>query len=84
VRRYTLGLEIDPEQNSLRIVTEISANGGVKPIEVIGSVYGLVDEEMLALTSRVRRLRLYSESSMGSAVNLGLDGVAVSLGGQTV
>ncbi|HYP27867.1 MAG TPA: TIGR03960 family B12-binding radical SAM protein [Blastocatellia bacterium] len=84
VRRYTLGLEIDLERNSLRIVTEISANGGVKPMEVIASVYGLIDEEMLALSSRVRRLRLYSESMAGSALNLGRDDAAVSLGGQTV
>ncbi|HVF90302.1 MAG TPA: TIGR03960 family B12-binding radical SAM protein [Blastocatellia bacterium] len=84
VRRYTLGLEIDLELNSLRIVTEISANGGVKPMEVIASVYDLVDEEMLALSSRVRRLRLYSDGLLSGALNLGRDGVAVSLGGHTM
>jgi hypothetical protein len=84
VRRYTLGLEIDLEQNRLRIVTEISANGGVKPMEVLASVYGLVDEEMLALSSRVRRLRLYSEGLQSSALNLGRDGAGVPFGGQTM
>jgi radical SAM-linked protein len=84
VRRYTLGLEIDLERNSLRIVTEISANGGVKPMEVIASVYGLIDEEMLVLSSRARRLRLYSESLAGSALNLLRDEAAVSVGGQTM
>jgi radical SAM-linked protein len=61
VRRYTKHLSFDAESASLNIVTEVSPNGGVKPIEVMAAVYGLTDEEKISLSSRVRRLRLYSE-----------------------
>jgi len=60
VRRYTKALIAD-EDTGLTIVTELSPNGGVKPIEVIAAVYGLNDAEMTSLSSRVRRLRLYFE-----------------------
>ncbi|HSE97147.1 MAG TPA: hypothetical protein VLD57_02680, partial [Blastocatellia bacterium] len=59
VRRYTLELGLRPDPASLRIVTEISPNGGVKPTEVVAAVYGLEGDEMISLSSRVRRLRLY-------------------------
>jgi hypothetical protein len=49
----------------LRIVTEISPNGGVKPVEVVAAVYGLTDAEKVSLSSRVRRTRLYSEDATG-------------------
>ena len=42
-------------------MTEVSPNGGVKPIEVMAAVYGLTETETISLSSRVRRLRLYSE-----------------------
>ena len=61
VRRYTKYLGIDAEMGDLRIVTEISPNGGVKPVEVMAAVYDLTGEEKISLGSRVRRLRLYSE-----------------------
>ena len=60
VRRYTRDLIAD-EDTGLIIVTELSPNGGVKPIEVIAAVYGLNEAEMTSLSSRVRRLRLYFE-----------------------
>jgi len=61
VRRYTKGLGLVEDQTSLSIVTEVSPNGGVKPIEVMAAVYGLTETETTSLSSRVRRLRLYSE-----------------------
>jgi radical SAM family uncharacterized protein/radical SAM-linked protein len=61
VRRYTKGLSLLEDRSSLSIVTEVSPNGGVKPIEVMAAVYGLTETETTALSSRVRRLRLYSE-----------------------
>jgi radical SAM family uncharacterized protein/radical SAM-linked protein len=62
VRRYTKGLSLVEDRSSLSIVTEVSPNGGVKPIEVMAAVYGLTQTETTALSSRVRRLRLYSEN----------------------
>ena len=61
VRRYTKGLSLVEDLSSLCIVTEVSPNGGVKPIEVMAAVYGLTETEAISLSSRVRRLRLYSE-----------------------
>jgi radical SAM family uncharacterized protein/radical SAM-linked protein len=60
VRRYTKAL-IPIEGAGLTIVTELSPNGGVKPIEIVAAVYGLNDAEMTSLSSRVRRLRLFFE-----------------------
>jgi radical SAM family uncharacterized protein/radical SAM-linked protein len=65
VRRYTKELSFDAGSASLNIVTEVSPNGGVKPIEVLAAVYGLSDEEKISLSSRVRRLRLYLEHQAG-------------------
>jgi radical SAM family uncharacterized protein/radical SAM-linked protein len=65
VRRYTKGLSLIDDQTTLSIVTEVSPNGGVKPIEIMAAVYGLTDSEMISLSSRVRRLRLYSEDQTG-------------------
>jgi radical SAM family uncharacterized protein/radical SAM-linked protein len=61
VRRYTQRLRYHSGRRSLEIVTEVSPNGGVKPIEVLAAVYGLELGEMLALSSRVRRVRLFAE-----------------------
>jgi radical SAM-linked protein len=61
VRRYTKRLNLIENQSSLSIVTEVSPNGGVKPIEVMAAVYGLTETETTSLSSRVRRLRLFSE-----------------------
>jgi radical SAM family uncharacterized protein/radical SAM-linked protein len=60
VRRYTLQMSLSPDMKALHIVTEISPNGSVKPVEVIAAVYRLEQEEKLSLSARVRRLRLYS------------------------
>ncbi len=65
VRRFTKGLTITEDLSSLSIVTEVSPNGGVKPIEVMAAVFGLSETEMTSLGSRVRRLRLYSEDQTG-------------------
>lgn len=64
VRRYTKQLSLI-DDFSLSIVTEVSPNGGVKPIEVMAAVYGLTQTEMISLSSRVRRLRLYLEEQTG-------------------
>jgi radical SAM-linked protein len=68
VRRYTIEIAFIRESNSLRVVTEISPNGGVKPTEVLAAVYGLDGGEVLAISSRVRRLRLYAQSPPGTTV----------------
>lgn len=82
VRRYTLKLEYVVAPSSLRIVTEISPNGGVKPIEVLAAVYGMKEEEAISLTSRVRRLRLYFEGRPGDAPIPGPGGGAAHAGVQ--
>lgn len=69
VRRYTKKLSL-VDDFSLSIVTEVSPNGGVKPIEVMAAVYGLTQTEMTSLSSRVRRLRLYSEEQTGDLANM--------------
>jgi radical SAM family uncharacterized protein len=63
VRRYTVGLEVDANSNVLRLVTVISPNGGVKPVEVIAAVYDLTDDEKLSINSRIKRTCLYSDYS---------------------
>lgn len=59
LRRYTR--ELRTEGPAITIVTELSPNGGVKPIEIIAALYGLSESEMISLSSRVRRVRLYFE-----------------------
>lgn len=63
VRRYTLGISVDHEAAVLRIVTEISPRGGVRPAEVAAALYRLSESEKSALSSQVRRLRLFAERS---------------------
>ncbi len=75
VRRYTMWLDVDEQAGCLRIVTEISPNGGVKPIEVVAAVYDLNAEQMISLSSRVRRLRLYSEPGPVASLS-GINGTA--------
>jgi len=77
VRRYTKGLSLVEDRSSLSIVTEVSPNGGVKPIEVMAAVYGLTDTETTALSSRVRRLRLYSEDQTSDSASW-IPGVAAA------
>ena len=76
VRRYTQHLGFDAELNSLSLVTVVSPNGGVKPIEVVAAIYGLTDQEKLALSSRVRRLRLYSEDANPSSPEVAVAGAS--------
>jgi radical SAM family uncharacterized protein/radical SAM-linked protein len=78
VRRYTTELGFDAEQQRLRLITELTPSGGVKPVEVIAAVYGLTGEEMLSLSSRVRRLRLYAEGGARSASLPGSQSAATS------
>jgi len=78
VRRYTRDLRLVDDQTSVSIITEVSPNGGVKPIEVMAAIYGLTDTEMISLSSRVRRLRLYSEDQMCHPSN-SIQGMAVAL-----
>ena len=68
VRRYTKRLRFHSERRSLEIITEVSPNGGVKPIEVLAAVYGLSEGEMIALSSRVRRVRLFAEPQTSYAI----------------
>jgi len=69
VRRYTRGLNLVEDWMSLRMVTQVSPSGGVKPIEVMAAVYGLTRTEMISLSSRVRRLRLYWEDETSAPVD---------------
>jgi radical SAM-linked protein len=66
VRRFTISLEVDVVSFLLRLVTLISPNGGVKPVEVLAAVYDLADDEKLSLNSRIKRTRLYSGDSSAS------------------
>jgi len=81
VRRYTKGLSLVENTRSLSIVTELSPNGGVKPIEVVAAVYGLTATETISLSSRVRRLRLYSEDQTSDPANW-IPGVAAQMSEQ--
>jgi radical SAM-linked protein len=69
VRRHTIGVSTGRDSRGLRIVTELSANGSVKPVEVVGAIYGLTQQEMLALNSRVCRVRLYFEDESSREVS---------------
>jgi radical SAM family uncharacterized protein/radical SAM-linked protein len=60
VRRYTKALRVDA--TGLVITTEMTPQGGVKPIEVVAAIYDLTEGEKLSISSRVRRLRLYQET----------------------
>lgn len=80
VRRYTLSLDIDTEARALGLVTEISPNGGVKPIEVLAAVYRLTDTEKVSLSSRVRRLRLYKEGEQSRASTLTVEDAGIRAG----
>lgn len=66
VRRYTCELSVDREAGTLRILTEISPRGGVRPAEVVAAVYRLSESEKLALTSETRRLRLFAAPLSGT------------------
>ena len=81
VRRYTKSLGFDARTGELRIVTEITPNGGVKPVEVMAAVYGLAEGEKISLGSRVRRLRLYMEVPAEDRTPPGREAVT-SAGGQ--
>src|SRR5262245_43105598 len=70
VRRFVKALNIVEDVKSLCIVTELSPNGGVKPMEVVAAVYGLTETETISLSSRVRRLRLYWEDQTSDPANL--------------
>ena len=64
VRRYTRSLSLVEDQTRVSIVTEVTPSGGVKPIEVMAAIYGLTETETISLSSRVRRLRLYSDDQL--------------------
>lgn len=83
VRRYTQRLRFHSERRSLEIVTELSPNGGVKPIEVLAAIYGLEVGEMLALSSRVRRMRLFAEPKTSCATQSSQDRTAARLSGSS-
>jgi len=63
VRRYTRALRVDAATGGLVITTEMTPQGGVKPIEVVAAIYELTEGEKLSISSRVRRLRLYQETA---------------------
>ncbi len=75
VRRYTVHLGLD--ENRLRIVTEISPTGGVKPVEVVAAIYGMTADEQVSIGSRVCRLRVYSEDGSGKVFLPGCENVAL-------
>ncbi|HEY9231103.1 MAG TPA: TIGR03960 family B12-binding radical SAM protein, partial [Blastocatellia bacterium] len=62
VRRYTRALRYDAATGGLTITTEITPQGGVKPVEVVAAIYDLTEDEKISISSRVRRLRLYLET----------------------
>jgi radical SAM family uncharacterized protein/radical SAM-linked protein len=62
VRRYTKAARFDAATSSLMIETELTPNGGVKPVEVVAAIYELTEGEKVSISSRVRRLRLYQEA----------------------
>ena len=82
VRKYTVRLEADANRNRLRIVTELSPNGGAKPTEILAAVYGMTIEEVIPLSSRVRRLRLFSENQAGPDPQIGTQPIAAHAGGK--
>jgi radical SAM family uncharacterized protein/radical SAM-linked protein len=69
VRRYTVNVSVDESGDVLRFATRITPNGAVKPVEVIAAIYELDQQDMLALNSKVRRLRLYFEPEMSARMN---------------
>jgi len=81
VRKYTVRLEADADGNRLRIVTELSPNGGAKPTEILAAVYGMTIEEVIPLSSRVRRLRLFFENQAGPDPQIGNQPIAAHAGG---
>ncbi len=82
VRRYTIRLTADQQRQALKIVTELSPNGGAKPTEILAAVYGMTFEEVIPLSSRVRRLRLFSENLADSDPQIGRQPVAAHAGGK--
>jgi radical SAM-linked protein len=62
VRRYTTALGYDDATHGLMITTEITPQGGVKPVEVVAAIYDLTEDEKISISSRVRRLRLYQQT----------------------
>ncbi|MFL6274182.1 MAG: TIGR03960 family B12-binding radical SAM protein [Blastocatellia bacterium] len=62
VRRYTRALRHDVATGGLTITTEITPQGGAKPVEIVAAIYDLTEEEKVSISSRVRRLRLYLET----------------------
>ena len=62
VRRYTKAVRFDAATSGLMIQTELTPNGGVKPVEVVAAIYELTEGEKISISSRVRRLRLYQEA----------------------
>lgn len=82
VRRYTKHLSFDAHSASLNMVTEVSPNGGVKPVEVLAAIYGLTDEEKISLSSRVRRLRLYLEDDACDLSLFAREAAAARVSGQ--
>lgn len=82
VRKYTVRLEADADGNRLRIVTELSPNGGAKPTEILAAVYGMTIEEVIPLSSRVRRLRLFFEDQAGPDPRNGNQPAAARAGGK--
>lgn len=76
VRRYTKELKADEANNTLRFVTEITPNGGVKPVEVLAALYGLTNDEKIALNSRVRRIRVYFDAEPDAVSGLAAESAA--------
>ncbi|HLG14987.1 MAG TPA: TIGR03960 family B12-binding radical SAM protein [Blastocatellia bacterium] len=80
VRHYTIGLTVEKGGENLRLITRISPNGGVKPVEVVAAVYGLTADECHSVGSRVRRLGLFEDQVPDGALLPGLNETALSAG----
>ncbi len=61
IRRYAKGYEFTGTNGSseLRLTLELSNSGSARPEEVLGSIFRLDEGERRALSSRVRRCRLF-------------------------
>jgi radical SAM family uncharacterized protein/radical SAM-linked protein len=79
VRRYTKAVRFDAATSSLMIETELTPNGGVKPIEVVAAIYELTEGEKISISSRVRRLRLYQEAGALTGTSGNIDAASASM-----
>ena len=67
-RHHTVNVCYESEKENLVVVTDVSPNGGVKPIEVVAAIYSLKPEQATSLSSRIRRHELYSDGGLAEGI----------------